>query len=229
VVSSRILIIDDDVAFSKLTEIRIRSFLPDSSVTCARSIKEVSELFEVETRPDFDLIFLDEHLPDGNGLTLLNQNFFANVAVVTVTADETPEIASRSLRAGSVFFLQKSQISEKLFAPMVIGLIERNKIQSELSAARDSALIGETVRTLVATLKHEINNPLGAVFGAAYLLKSSPTATDSQIDAARLVEQSGKRIKQVLDQLCEEVNLAKVQKADHVVFQLPRDKEWKVE
>ncbi|MCB0347150.1 MAG: hypothetical protein KDD66_18665, partial [Bdellovibrionales bacterium] len=69
-------------------------------------------------------------------------------------------------------------------------------------------------------LRHEINNPLGAVIGAAYLLKHEGQLEDTQIEAIKLIERSGNRINQVLQQLCEAAELEEVTKANERVFQV---------
>jgi len=68
--------------------------------------------------------------------------------------------------------------------------------------------------------------PLGAVMGAAYVLSRSETASPEQKEAAGLVDTSSKRIKHVLDQICEAVEMKPVMKARHKVFHIPGDKPW---
>ena len=91
---------------------------------------------------------------------------------------------------------------------------------------KNNTIVLDTVKTLVGTLRHEINNPLGAVLGAAYLLRHSENATQDQKEAADLVESSGKRIKYVLDQLCKAIAVDAVNKANHKVFHIPGDEPW---
>jgi nitrogen-specific signal transduction histidine kinase len=84
----------------------------------------------------------------------------------------------------------------------------------------------EVVRKLVATLRHEINNPLGAVLGAAFLLKSDASASAEQKEAAALVEASGARIKHVLNEMASATDLEEVQKGPESVFHVPGDPAW---
>ena len=122
--------------------------------------------------------------------------------------------------------MSKTQIGEPLFQPLVRGIIDQNRLRRKLTETKLKSVASETVRRLVATLRHEINNPLGAVLGAAYLLRTSSTASPEQVQAASLVEESGQRIKLVLDKLCEEIELEPVEKAHQQVFQIPGDKPW---
>lgn len=225
----RVLIIDDDAAFKKIVERRLRSFLEGLDLTHYPSLQEartaLAPLRQSQSMA-FDLVILDQHLPDGRGTDLLNEGWFEDLAVLSISSDPSPEIPGKSIKSGATYFLPKPSVSEPLFQHLVCGLIDRNRLQREVAAARREREAAETVRTLVATLQHEINNPLGAVLGAAYLLQLTADASSDQKRAAELVESSGRRIKHVLDQLCDTLALAPVSKAKHQVFHIPGDKPW---
>lgn len=224
--SSKILFIDDDEAFKKLLEVRLKSFIKEIKITKFDCLNKAREYFNQNPVLDFDLVILDEHLPDGRGVELLGEGWFAELAVLSVSSDDSPEIPGASLQAGAMYFLNKTSVSEPLFKPLVQGIIDRNKIQRELNKAKIDTAVIDTIKTLVSTLRHEINNPLGAVLGAAYLLRKDEKASEQQKEAAELVESSGKRIKHVLDQLCEAVSVEPVTKANQKVFQVPGDEPW---
>lgn len=221
-----ILIIDDDASFKKILEVRLKSFLSPIQITSFDRLEKARDFLSKETAKTFDLIILDEHLPDGRGLELLQEGWFENQAVLSVSSDDAPEIPGANIKAGATYFLDKSHTTQPLFEPLVRGIIERNQLQQELTRVQLDAAIINTVKTLVSTLKHEINNPLGAVLGAAYLLRNNPAANDEQRQAAELVESSGIRIKHVLEQLCKTVAVEPVQKANQKVFHIPGDKPW---
>jgi response regulator of citrate/malate metabolism len=220
------LIIDDDAAFKMLLERRLKSFIPDLNVTYFNKLAPARDFLKQSKELPFDIVFLDEHLPDGRGLDFLNEGLFQDLAILSVSSDTAPEIPGKAVSAGASFFLSKMSVSEPLFRPLVEGIIDRNKIQKELQRIKMDSLMVDTVRTLVGTLRHEINNPLGAVLGAAYLLRNNATASADQKEAAELVESSGKRIKYVLDELCKAVAIESVTKAHQKVFHIPGDKPW---
>ena len=224
--SARILIIDDDTSFRRVLELRLRSFMKDVETTYFELISEAKKFLGARPKLDFDLVILDEHLPDGRGIELLSEGWFENLAVLMISSDTAPEIPGASLQAGAMYFLNKVQVREDLFRPLISGIIDRNKLQRELNEARMKAVMVDTVKTLVSTLRHEINNPLGAVLGAAYLMRHSKQASAEQMEAAELVESSGKRIKHVLDELCKTVEVEPVTKANQRVFHIPGDAPW---
>lgn len=221
-----VLVIDDDASFVRLLEKRLKSFIEDLSLYHFSSLEEVRAFLKTEAKESFQLVFLDQHLPDGSGIDLLREGWFENLAVISVSSDDAPDMPGENVKAGAMYFLNKINLTEPLFKPLVCGILDRNKIQQELSNIKLNTARIETVKTLVSTLRHEINNPLGAVLGAAYLLKNSSDLKEDQKEAARLVESSGKRIKHVLDELCKAISLEPVSKAEQKVFHIPGDKPW---
>lgn len=223
--TSNVLIIDDDLSFKRLLELRLKAFIKDLAITHFPDLTSARSFLETST-VDFDLVILDEHLPDGRGVELLNEGRFKDMAVLSVSSDDDPAIPGASMQAGAAYFLSKLRVSEPLFKPLVSGIIDRNRMQRELAAARINAAVTDTVKTLLDTLRHEINNPLGAVLGASYLLRHAPAGSAEQRQAAELVDASGRRIKHVLEQLCAAVDLKPVMKADSKVFHIPGDAPW---
>ena len=203
-----ILIIDDDPSFRHLAELRLKQIDPKSSFTVLENLADAREFLE-NYECNFDLVILDQHLPDGRGLDLLKEGRFNDVSVIAVSSDDNPEMPGATIKAGATYFLNKIHISEPLFKPLVQGILDRNRLFRELAATRIEAAKVETVRTLVGTLRHEIHN-----------------VTPEMKNAAQIIDSSGKRIQEVLQKLCEAVSLESVKKADEKLFHIPGDKRW---
>jgi signal transduction histidine kinase len=221
-----VLLIDDDGDFRKLLEMRLKSFLKDAAFFTASSLKEAREILATMKENSFELVCLDQHLGDGKGEDLLREGVLRDMAVLSLSSDDAPEIPGATIGAGATFFLKKRDSSTNLFRPLVEGIIERSKLQRELARIKVNAAVMDGVKTLINTLRHEINNPLGAVLGAAYLLKNAKEVSADQREAASLVEASGQRIRHVLDELCKAMSLEATEKASHKVFHIPGDKPW---
>lgn len=219
------LIVEDDPNFKKVVEIRLKSWREALAIKSAASIREARALLDDKTNL-FQLVILDQHLPDGMGRELLQHPNLEAAAVLAVSADDSPELPAEAVVAGAAHFLSKRQISEPLFIPLVEAILARKKLESQLLAARLRQSRLETIKVLIATLRHEINNPLGAVLGGAYLLRTQKNLGEEQSEAIRLIEASGNRIKHVLKQLCETVDLEEVQKGQEKLFQVPGDPSW---
>lgn len=228
--SARILIIDDDEHFRKLLVIRLRSFIKNPILLEFTNLNDARSGLASMQAINFDLVVLDQHLPDGIGLSLLEEGILKDLTVLAVSSDSSPDIPGRTISAGAAYFLAKDQVRSPLFQPLVQGVMDRNRLQRELLKQEVDKKVIELVKTHIGTLRHEVNNPLGAVLGAAFLLRNSSEATQDQVKAAELVEKSGIRIKHVLDQICEALEsgkeLEQVNKAEHMVFHIPGDEPW---
>ncbi len=220
----RILLIDDDASFRKLLELRLRSI-----VGAEASFKQYASLAEASNAPSegpWDLVVLDQHLSDGLGVDYLARTPFPNTNVLMLSSDSAPEIPGDAVRAGAAFFLSKIQIGEPLFKPLVLGLIERNRLSREINEFQRKQIEADTVRTLVATLKHEINNPLGVVMGAAFLVQQTGTLNEPQRKAAEMIEGSGQRIRDVVNKLSDLTEFEQTVKSGVFVYQVPGDPKW---
>jgi signal transduction histidine kinase len=222
------LIVEDDLRFLKLLEIRLKSWKPDINITHAPSLTQARSALDDSTRA-FDLVILDQNLPDGMGRTLFDHPRLSESAVLAVSSDTTPELPAEAVKAGAQHFLGKRQLSEPLFIPLVAALIERNSFEKELFESRLKQSRLDTIKVLLGTLRHEINNPLSGVLGGAYLLRSAGDLDPEQKEALGLMEQSGNRIKHVINQLCEAAELEEVTKGQEQVFQVPGDPQWEEE
>lgn len=207
----KIVIIDDDQAFSMVLELRLKAIFPLGDIRTFRTLREARSYFQSGGAKETELSVIDQHLPDGHGTSLLAEGWCNSHATILVSADDTPQLAGQSIEAGAQFFLSKKEISQRLFVTLVKGLIERNNLQKQLAESRLNEAVAAKVKTLLNTLRHEILNPLGTVIGAMYIIEESGSLTPAQLEAASLVVEGGERIKEVLTKLCEAVAADKLQ------------------
>lgn len=221
-----ILMVEDDPSFQKMVEMRLRAWNDQVEITFAGTLGQARNIIDSPDRR-FDLVILDHHLPDGLGASLVGHPRLSESAVLAVSSDHSPETPGQAVRAGAQHFLEKRQVSEPLFIPLLEAMLSRKKLENELSVAKLKQMKTQTVKMLVSTLRHEINNPLGAVLGGAYLVRNSGGLSSEQSEALKLIEASGNRIKHVLNQLCEAVEVQEVTKAQEQIFHVPGDKPWR--
>jgi len=222
------LFVDDDSSFLHMLGLRLHGIYPKATIRTCETLADARACLNELPRPSFDLVVLDLHLPDGIGPELLEEGLITSHAVLVVSSDLRPAIAGQALKAGASFFLNKRDVSQPLFGPLIAGMLEQATLRKELEEARIAVAISDTVHTLVSTLRHEINNPLGAVLGATYLLQHNKVMNPELTHVAQLIEESGKRIKQVLDRLCEAMEFEKITKGATDVFQVPGDESWEI-
>ncbi len=220
-----IFILEDDDDFFHILSVRLKAWRPELNITRARTIAEGERILEGMTK-SLLLAIVDQHLPDGRGTALLNHNKLQNCAVLAVSADTLPELPGDTLRAGAQHFLGKRQVTEPLFQPLLEALIDRKKLEMDLDQARVSEARLDAIKVLLSTLRHEMNNPLGAVLGGIFLLRTVGTLDKKQKEAIELIEGSSNRMKNVIEKLCETAELEEVTKANEKVFHVPGDKPW---
>ncbi len=220
-----VLIVEDDLNFRGILELRLRSWKSDLSLVFAESIKSAREI--LDNYPIFfPLVILDQNLPDGMGRELLCHQSMDHSSILAVSSDDSPELPAEAVRAGAHHFLSKRQVSEPLFIPLIEALMERARLEQALLEQKIADSKMNTIRTLLSTLRHEINNPLGAVLGGAYLMRTAGNLGPEQEKALKIIEASSNRIKHVLKQLLAAVELEEVTKAKERVYQVPGDPKW---
>lgn len=206
--TTNILIIDDDPLYRKILVKRIKVIFPDSVTKELDSLSKTREYFKLQSiDSNYNLVILDQNLSDGIGVEFLKENCITECPVIIMSSDVSPDIPGAAMKAGASYFLPKDIITEPYFKPLIEGIVDRFQLQKQLVETNLQLTIIDTVKTLVSTLQHEINNPLGAVLGAAFLLKSAEQSTKERKRTATLVEESGQRIKYVLEKLIEAIEL----------------------
>ena len=221
-----ILILEDDSAFAGLLKLRLRDWKSEAVITVAATISAAKKLLENQPQDFFQLVLLDQHLPDGMGPELLSHPNLQYVPVLALSAEDQPELPVAAISAGAHHFLSKRELSSSLFPKLLDAVMAKSALERSLLKTRLEKEKLATVRRLVETLQHEVNNPLGAVIGASYLVKSSKNLSQDQQQAVALIEKSSTRIKQVMTALADAVTLEEVEKGGEKVFQVPGDPEW---
>lgn len=221
-----ILILDDDRNFRRILLMRLKSIFPGSKFVEFDNLAGVREYFTKNGRQTINFALLDQHLPDGRSGELLEEGLFNDIPVLAMSSDESPELPAGSVLQGARFFIPKTQTSQSFFPPLLLAILERSEFEKKVKETEKAQEILDSVKTLIRTLQHEINNPLGAVFGAMYLLRSSQGSEEDRAKALSLIDQSSKRIKTVLEKLSEATELEKLSKGSEELYQVPGDPQW---
>lgn len=111
--SKKILIVDDERYFTDLVAVRL-----EKNGYAVVKAYNAAEAIEAVSREKPDLILMDNMLPDGNGLGLLEMiRSFGNAMltpVILITAAISDDIRKKSLAAGATDFIAKPITSEEL-------------------------------------------------------------------------------------------------------------------
>ncbi len=155
----KILLIDDDVEFAKVTRFRLtHNDKPRFEVHTTSSLKSALELFTIQT---FDLILLDLMLPDAKGIQAMTQILAAGTQapVVIMTGLDNDQLAVDAVRKGAQDYIVKGETPPKMLVRIIQHAIDRHSIRKKLS------VVTGKLRQVNAQLeKYAVLDPLTDVY-----------------------------------------------------------------
>jgi len=128
----KLLLIDDDVEFAKVTRFRLtHSEKPRFEVHSTSSLKSALEILSIQ---NFDVILLDLMLPDAQNLEGLSKIVAAGkqTPVVVMTGLDNDEIALESIRQGAEDYIVKGETPPKMLLRIIRHAIDRYQIKKKL-------------------------------------------------------------------------------------------------
>lgn len=102
-----------------------------SADTCAKAIEIL------EDHQDIECVFLDYRLPDGDGLSLIQQirGRFSKLPLVVLTAQEDHQVAVDLMKAGAIDYLSKDTLSPENLSQSLHRAIRVYRAEKEAEAA----------------------------------------------------------------------------------------------
>ena len=140
---AKILIIDDDPAVCDMLSRVIGKMGHDSRFV--HTLKEGNEIVE---RVDFDVVFLDVRMPDGNGLHVLPniKKAPSSPEVIIITAVGDPDGAEMAINNGAWDYMPKQTSIKEMTLPLIRALQyrEEKKARRPLAAVKREGIIGNS-------------------------------------------------------------------------------------
>ena len=164
----RILMVDDDVAFSRVVRAilqlyRQRTFI----ITWKESVE--SALVEIEQNQDIDLILTDYYFPTSNGLEFCLQldQMGRSIPIIFLTGARDFKLAVEAMKLGVEDYLLKEDLDQAYLPRTILSILDRVLLRKhKLSIEKRIAMAesrAQVIRELVVTVCHEFNNPLAAI------------------------------------------------------------------
>lgn len=185
----RILILDDELVIRKALEEQLRR--KRLSVCSVSTLKEAEDHLQ---KDEFDLLFVDVHLPDGNGTELLDriETMQDPPLVVIITGNGTVESAVECMRSGAFDYIIKPFSSSQIDVLMKKAKDYRQLVKVNQFFAQESVegaeLIGKSAPIEI------LRSMVGKVAPTeATVLINGENGTGKELVASELYRKSSRR------------------------------------
>lgn len=185
----KILLIEDNPGDALLMRERLAT-----AADVAHEIETVARLsvgIEHLRKNGADLIIVDLHLPDSDGMDTLRQVCAAapDAAIIVMTGLDDEELALRAVRKGAQDYLVKGQVDDRTLRRAIRYAIERHQTLAVLRHQARMQALGQ----LTAGVAHEFNNLLAAIVGSAEMLQQRLKSDDALGRVADRIVQASHR------------------------------------
>ncbi|MGS2721258.1 putative bifunctional diguanylate cyclase/phosphodiesterase [Paraglaciecola aestuariivivens] len=132
-----ILIVDDDEIDTALVKNALASALnAEHHIEVADSVKKGIELIDSKA---FDVILLDYHLPEVNGIEMIidirSRPHLGNTAIIVISAAQNHEIELECIEAGAQDFISKTEVSHLRLHKAIIHSKKRFELEQKMQAS----------------------------------------------------------------------------------------------
>lgn len=168
----RVLIVEDNPADAELLELQLLSGGYVPSVLRVQTAKEMQAALDGEA---WDLVLSDYVMPTFSGLEALEllKATGKDIPFILISGSAGDEVAVTAMRAGAHDFFTKGSLA------LLVSAIQRELREAQLRsiarAQREQLHQNEKMAalgTLLATIAHELNNPLSVIMHQSTLLQS---------------------------------------------------------
>ena len=206
-----ILLVDDQKFFLTLYQGLLKEANPSYNFICAETGREAVSKFNNKV----DLIILDYLLPDMDGIQVLLEILAKDpyMPVIIITGAGSESIATAALKNGAYYYVVKTDEYIKTLPFVVEQGIERKRLIEETRRFEIQRMEVERLAVLketVATLSHEINNPLTSILMTAQLLRDRHCSKDEHaMQKLSILIENAKRIAEKVVKLSNAVAVVK--------------------
>jgi FixJ family two-component response regulator len=212
----KILIIEDDEDHAFLEADILEDEL-DCEVKVAASKADLRDIDYKEP----DIVLLDFNLPDATGseiLALIRKE--TDAPVIVITAQKEMQIAINTLKEGANDFLEKSPhniaILPKIVEKVYNNYLEQKAVKEKLHEKEILQTRIETLRQLLTTLAHYINNSTTTISGYAQLANQNPEDIKRAVKLAQVSLRETQKITFVLQELESFVSKMEIKTTNYV-------------
>ncbi|MFV0348681.1 MAG: sigma-54-dependent transcriptional regulator, partial [Halodesulfovibrio sp.] len=186
---TRVLIIDDDESMRYALTRAVRRMGHD-----AVSAEDIGSGLALARRENIDAVFLDVHLPDGNGLSILSDLAQCPSApeVIIITGEGDPDGAELAINNGAWDYIEKTDSIQKISLTLKRALDYRRERTGAAAcqpvrALRRDRIVGDSVG-----LGRSLDMVAQAAWGESHVLIIGETGTGKELFARAIHENSAR-------------------------------------
>lgn len=189
------MVVDDDPSIVRFLETYLggQGFQIHSALTGQEGI-------DLAARLTPDIILLDYIMPDLDGMEVLRQlkqdERTRTIPVVVLTARSEVGEKVKSLDLGVDDYVTKPFDIRELKARL-LSILARRREQFESTEAEKL----KTLREVIASVSHEVNNPLAAILMSAEALERRHADISDVVERSRVIQSNVLRIREMLQRL----------------------------
>ncbi len=181
---ARVLIVDDDELICEML-----SYMVEDMGHSASSATTLKAGFEKASSENFDVIFLDIRMPDGNGLDLLPKirELPLHPEVIIITGRGDADGAELAIKNGAWDYIQKSSSTKEMLLPFVRALQyrEEKNARKPPTSLKLNGVIGKSPKMKVC-----LDLLAQAAHSEANVLLTGETGTGKEVFARAIHENS---------------------------------------
>ncbi len=199
---SQILVVDDSASARDL----VRVYLSGTDIKAAFAESGTQALTKAKSNP-FDLILMDVHLPDMNGIDvckiLKSDTRTKNIPVVFVTVASDKKSLIAGFKAGAADYIPKPFNKEELLT-RINNQLNMKRYMEEMIVARKKAEESEKSKmTFLSNMSHEIRTPMNSIIGFAELLQDETLTLQERKEFSTIIINSGEQLLNIIDDILE--------------------------
>lgn len=204
----RVLLVEDDLDVAEILSLVLtRAHL---TVQSTHTLQQARKALAQGQR-SFDAIVVDKNLPDGSGLSLLEEarTHGSDAEVVVITGFPSIDSAVQALRLGAYDYLEKPFRNLDDVVATVQRAIAHRRLRHERDEAQARAVQAERRATLVqvaAGLAHEVKNPLQGISFACHNLRAAlreaalpPSLQGDVMEQIALIDAEVRRLRDLVE------------------------------
>lgn len=211
-----ILIIEDDADHAFLEA----NILTDA-LECKVSI--VNSRFDLEEKQidKADIVLLDYNLPDGNGSDIVKDiRRQTDIPILIITGDENQNTAVSTFRSGATDLIRKSPENLTNLPTIVNETIDTYRKEKKISeiknVKKNTDIRVDTLRQVLTTLAHYINNSTTTIYGYAQLCQHGEPDLKRCAKLAEIGIKETRKISFVLEELEDFVTSTEIRTTNYV-------------